>query len=553
MLLRTTLLVGTAIAPLAATICLPAQAAPLVVGSGNEAVIEPPVMHPHETPCAVPLITNVQFANFNVPTYSFTPPAACPGPWAKVLLVVDLSLNAGIQYDRSGLLFMAGVPLWFGTTAEPNPNLAPRWHFEKDVTDYTALFEAPQSGSVSIGNLVNSTYTGIITSTMTLYFYPPTARYPAPVTADVVLPIPGTGGSGGLGSPTDTIATTAVFPTNILRAKMDLYLQGQGGDEFWYTCVPNALSSELESCGGGALREGEVSVDTTPAGVAPIYPWIFTGGIDPYLWQPIPGVQTFDFVPFQVDLSPFAGVLSNGAQHTISASVYGDNNYFTATGAIRLFLDHGASTVTGAVIRNSLAATPNVATSNTIQSTATGLTGTVSTQDKRVFEIDGYVNGSAGITHNTVKQTTTFKNDQSFDIASSYAQKIHQQTDTSVISTSDTGGVPTVTTTSLQWPLYVGYKELFNAQGDGKQITSISQQYLKQVVQTVGAQTPITFNLTNTIETGDTLLFDNQGYITGNKAQNETAYYLRTGSDTTCFQRSLAAAANILTVVQTGC
>jgi hypothetical protein len=73
------------------------------------------------------------------------------------------------------------------------------------------------------------------------------------------------------------------------------------------------------------------------------------------------------------------------------------------------------------------------------------------------------------------------------------------------------------------------------------------------VVQTVGAQTPITFNLTNTIETGDTLLFDNQGYITGNKAQNETAYYLRTGSDTTCFQRSLAAAANILTVVQTGC
>jgi hypothetical protein len=554
MMLRKTLLVGTAIGALASTACLPARAAPLKVGSDNVAVIEPPVMHPHETPCAVPLITDVQFVNYNAQPYSFTPPASCPGPWAKVVLAIDLSLNAGIQYDRSGMLYMAGVPLWFGTTAEPSPNLAPRWHFEKDVTDYTALFEAAQTGSVSIGNTVNSTYTGIITSTMTLYFYPATPRSPAPVTADVVLPIPGTGGSGTLSGPTDTIATTAVFPTNIVRAKMDLYLQGQIGDEFWYTCVPNSLSSQLESCGGGPLREGEVTVDSTPAGVAPVYPWIFTGGIDPYLWQPIPGVQTLDFTPFQVDLSPFAGVLSNGAQHTIAASVYGANNYFVGTGAIRLFLDHGASTVTGAITRNTLVATPDVVMSNTISSGGSATTGTVSTSDKRNFTIEGYVRGSAGVTHNVVQQTTTYKNNQSFDItASAYVQKIHQETDTSLTSTSDTGGVQTVTTTALQWPLYVAYKELFAANGDGKQISSISQQYLKQVVQTVGNAAPTTFNITNTIQTGDSLLFSNQGYITGNKNQSETAYYLRNGSDTTCFQRTLAAQANMLTAVQTGC
>ena len=55
------------------------------------------------------------------------------------------------------------------------------------------------------------------------------------------------------------------------------------------------------------FREAEVSIDGTPAGVAPVYPWIFTGGIDPFLWQPIPGVHTLNFEPYRVDLTPFAG------------------------------------------------------------------------------------------------------------------------------------------------------------------------------------------------------------------------------------------------------
>ena len=42
-----------------------------------------------------------------------------------------------------------------------------------------------------------------------------------------------------------------------------------------------------------------------------------TGGIDPLLWRPIPGVQTLNFLPYRVDLTPFAGALSNGQPHQV--------------------------------------------------------------------------------------------------------------------------------------------------------------------------------------------------------------------------------------------
>jgi len=67
-----------------------------------------------------------------------------------------------------------------------------------------------------------------------------------------------------------------------------------------------------------AFREGEISIDGAPAGAAPVYQWIYTGGIDPFFWEPIPGVQALNFCPYRIDLTPFAGVLSNGQPHTIA-------------------------------------------------------------------------------------------------------------------------------------------------------------------------------------------------------------------------------------------
>ena len=84
-----------------------------------------------------------------------------------------------------------------------------------------------------------------------------------------------------------------------------------------------------------------------------------TGGIDPYLWFPIPGVQTLNFVPYRVDLTPFAATLDDGNPHTISMSVYNADNYFSATASLLLYLDAGSTSITQPLTKNTLTAAPN--------------------------------------------------------------------------------------------------------------------------------------------------------------------------------------------------
>ena len=87
-----------------ATIAASAQAIPapgLVIGSGNTATADPAIARPNTTPCTVTLFSNFVFADFSTKPFSFTPPAGCPGPWAKVILNADFSIQAGLQFDRT--------------------------------------------------------------------------------------------------------------------------------------------------------------------------------------------------------------------------------------------------------------------------------------------------------------------------------------------------------------------------------------------------------------------------------------------------------------------
>jgi hypothetical protein len=525
-----------------------ASASSYTVGSQNTAVIEPGVPHPDETPCVVHLVDHAVFGA-NAVSFNYAPPTDCPGPWATVVLQVDISLDKGIQYDRSGQLFLGGVPLWFGTTSEPTPDLGPKWHIETNVVDYSALYKAAQTGSLQIANYTNSTDTSVISASATLSFYKATKTSPAPVTADIVIPLPAGGGVSTLNSGTDTLNTTLPLPHNILKATLDLYLQGQSNDEFWYTCVPTAVASQLESCGNTALREGEISVDGTPAGVAPIYPWIFTGGIDPYLWAPIPGVQTLNFTPFHADLSPFAGVLSNPGLHTIATSVFGANQYFSANGALRLFLDPKAASVTGHITKNTLVAkpVPNIVQNLNVQ--ASSITGTIETGDERSFTIVGTVTGSAGKTTNSLTQNSTFQNNQQFVINNSeYIQHIRQSTHVAMTKNSSNSAGSTIYHEERDYPLTVRIAEKTAANGDISQATTIDQNFLESSKNEVGPTTIIN----NKIQVTDTLLLDKNYNLLGNKDQSETASYEYGPSTSTCL-RTLTAAKSALTGFKDSC
>src|SRR5215475_6477417 len=87
---------------------LAAQAIPvpgLVIGSANTATADPPVPRPESTPCVVQLFNNFVFADFSLHSFTFTPPAGCLGPWSKVVLNADFSIQAGRQFDRTASIW----------------------------------------------------------------------------------------------------------------------------------------------------------------------------------------------------------------------------------------------------------------------------------------------------------------------------------------------------------------------------------------------------------------------------------------------------------------
>ncbi len=529
---------------------------PYTLGSANTVTADPPISRPNTTPCIVQLMNAAEFDNFNPVPFTFTPPADCPGPWAKVVFTADINVTAGVQYDRTANFWLGPTNIYFGTTAEPGSTLGPNWHVESDLTDYSPIFMTAQQGTADIGNLVNTTYTGIIYATSTLEFYPLANRQTAPVTANEVFALSAgaTGGTVSLSSSTDTLSGTFTLPTNIQNAYLDVYAQSQYDDEFWYTCVPNDVSGELYSCGNTAFRETEITIDGTPAGVAPIYPWIFTGGIDPWLWFPIPGIQTLNLTPYRVDLTPFAATLSNGQPHTVSLSVFNADNYFSATASLLVYLDSGSTSVTGATTKNNLSAAPNPIVSENLN-VGENITGTVKVASARNFTLAGYVNTSHGKVTTTVSQQVNFVSNQKFDITSTvYSQYITQISDLNSTTTTATSGQPTITTIhNYQFPLTLNILETTQSNGNIDETTTAVQNYAVKTATSQGGVTTYASVLNNSGHHQDTLVFDSSFNLLGNIDQSSSQLYQNTDSTGTNAYCKLTAAANALTYFSPTC
>jgi hypothetical protein len=435
-----------------------AQSTNRQIGTQFEVTAEPLVPRPHAQPCVVPLFASYQFAFFSesTQTFEFAPPGNCSGPWEKVVFEADFSENGGIQFDRTASLYLANANLYFGTTPEPLAVLTNTWHVERDITDYSALLASPQQGTMVLQNCTtdcpppyNTLLNGVFTVSADLEFYPAergrndkdNKRDHHERTPDQVLPLTQSNGSGGvnlpatLSSPTDQLSTTFILPTNTERAYLDVVSQSQSDDEQWYACFPNDLANinEVYGCGNTDFRESEIAIDGVPAGIAPVSPWVFTGFL-PDEWVPIPGAQTLEFVPYRVNLTPFASLLSDGEPHTIALSVFNDDSYFSATASLLLYLDAGSTQITGKVTKNTLAS-PNPVVTENLQGTAT-VTGTINVTTDRSFTIAGYVNTSHGKVSTSVAEHQRFSGTQTIDFDTVNFTVLDQNTavDTSVSS-----------------------------------------------------------------------------------------------------------------------
>jgi hypothetical protein len=512
--------------------------APIV--SNSATVTDAAMPPPAGTPCTVTLFSNFQFVNFNAQYFTYAP--SCPGPWSKVIFNGTFAITPGIQYDRTAEISLGYVNVYFGTTREDDPSFGPTWNVTRDLTDYTPLFTAAQPGEVDLGNLVNSQYTGVISGTATLSFFPVPAGGAAPVVADAVYPYPDApGGAVALDSTTSVLSQTYTFPTNIESAYLDVLAQSQSNDEFWWSCAPNDVAGELEDCGNTAFRETEIAIDGTPAGVAPVYPWIYTGGIDPNLWLPIPGVQTLNFLPYRVDLTPFAATLSNGQPHTIGLSIYNADDYFAVTATLLVYEDHGSTTVTGATTTNTVGSGPNPVVKENIHIDSNDVpVGTILVTSDRQFTISGYVNTSRGTVTTTLNQKVDFSNFQHYtDSANLYVQT----TNVSSTKTVTLGSSTRTVTTQYTYPLTVSLSLGTASNGDEDETIAVRQAY----DTSTNGPGNISAALTQSFVGADT-----QDLITGEDLGQESRYLETNTRNNACVQRVIQAKNDSITSDKSG-
>jgi hypothetical protein len=526
-----------------------------VIGSQNTVTANAPVPRPTTTPCTVTLFQNFDFADFNSKFFDYAPPADCPGPWAAVVFEADWSVDAGRQFDRTGNIWIGGTNIFFGTTPEPSHNVERTWHTESNLTEYSVLFSGAQQGRVDLGNLVNETYTSHIHGSAYLQFYPLAEGQQPPPHANLVLPLAAdpTGGTVTLNSPSDQLTQTFMLPTNVERAYLDVFAQGQSGDEFWYTCAPNDVAGELFNCGSTSFREAEVTIDGTAAGVAPIYPWIFTGGIDPFLWRPIPGVHTLNFEPYRVDLTPFAGQLDDGNPHTVAVSVYNADQYFSATATLLLYQDTGSTQVTGSVTTNTIGQ-PDLMITENIFNNGIAVGGPLSVTVDRGFTLEGFVNTSHGMVDTKVVQSIDFNNGQKYYVTldgAVYDQSIGQTTSINSATTTQAGNNTTMKAVQFAWPLTLSYSFSANADGSYQQYTTAKQGFQKSVLVELNGNPTYSSSYSDAVAPHDLLMVDASGNATTQNQYNSETYQY-SNSDGACWNETVTANGGALSTVQGG-
>lgn len=550
-----------AMTAVAATAPEPIVGPPIAIGETGAAVADPLVPVPGETPCVVHLYTadspTGTFDDYANHPFTYTPPAACAGPWNKVVFKADYHVTTGRQFDRTASVWIGGANIYFGTTQEPSSSRDPSWHVERDVTDLSSLLEAPQPGNTALYNIYNDTYNGLITGSAELDFYPATPEFPAPRVPDQVLSLSSDPAGVYANITTDgtPLSRTFTLPSNIDRAYIDVIAQPQSGDEFWYSCGPDQYV-DVTGCGGTAFREAEVAIDGKPAGIVPISGWVYTGGVDPYLWRPIPGVQTLNFEPYRVNLTPFAGLLDNGQPHTVSVSVVtGDpafqNNsqYFATAATLLLYQDHDATQLTGALTQDADSGVHPVQNNS---ANPDGVHYTFAVTSHHSLVTRGYLNTPHGRVASNVVQDVRFSNSQ--QVTNGATQFVQDITQTSTALQRSYGRPydgPSNTTTNWSFPLDMDINVQLAGDGSETQATTVAQKYSLQYREG-GPGGHYAFQRNQSDNAADTLNFDASGAFTGPTGQQASQDYTFNASDGSCYSRSIAATAGAITTVTDG-
>lgn len=431
-------------APTAGPSVVPAAAPPPEFGTDwdDPRTPEPPVPVPATRHCTVRVVDDA-FDDFDVHTRGYTPPAGCAGPWSTVVMRLEGSV-AGRQFDRIGYVDVGGVRMLTLSTPEPSVD-GIRWHVEKDVTDLAPLLADPQQVQAFIGNVVDSTYTGVIHVTVDLDFYTTGRDAPAARTSDAVLPLSDTSRDG-----TDLVGTLTV-PRNSTRLLADVFATGSGGgcEEFWDTSAP---ASTGYSCPDGLpYREVDVRIDgqaRRDRGAVP-------RRLHRRLEQPFPLVhdplaQGVRHPLARLRPHPYLGRLNDGRPHEVRISVVGlpaGQGGWTLAPRFRVWRDTGRSVVAGTT-GTAYAGDP------VVESTVSGAgdqAGHVDLDARRRLRVTGTLSTSRGPVTTTVTRRLENTSRHSWTDDEADDTLAASWTDTQEVATGHGNATPTVERTQHRW------------------------------------------------------------------------------------------------------
>jgi hypothetical protein len=498
----------------------------------------PPIARPPTTACSVTVMHDFAFNSSigqGVFNGTLAPPAGCPGPWSKIVLDFTGKV-AGRQFDRLMNVWVGGAQVFQSSTPEPDPD-GITWHVEHDATPYSSLFAQPAPIKVELENYVTGIYTGVIYGTLKVTYYQATAAYPAPEHADEVVGFPNADSAYFYG-PGDVRTTTVTFPQNLTRAYLELYLKGNSCDEFWFGSQPDDFAGPNGLCGGGAFREVQVSIDGQLAGVAWPFPFVFTGGVNPWLWRPMPAVNAFDMPPQVIDLTPYAGVLNDGQPHTISLQVAHDGFYWGIGSDLLLYRDPVLAQTGGALTARSIAPTAGESYGEKVGSNG----GVFTTGASRHLTVSGYVDTSAGRITTTVEQAFGFSNKQELDLTNFLENLTHDETIDTATTTSRPGST-TVRRVSESYPLRM--RSLFQVPEQGQKDfwelpAGVEQSLVRQTTVTVDGVQTFASTLDDTVNSSGLLSRTNG--VTTLSGGRDSEDYVASDSSGACYHRKLVAA-----------
>ncbi|KAH8821179.1 peptide N-acetyl-beta-D-glucosaminyl asparaginase amidase A-domain-containing protein [Xylogone sp. PMI_703] len=340
--------------------------------------------------------------------------------------------SRGRQFDRLALMFFNDTEVFRTSTAEPTVN-GIVWTYMKDMTQYLSIWNSPQTLIFDLGNLIDSTYTGPFNTTLTATFFNSQETVEP---AALILPVSTRQGSAHMPSyfslPEQQANNTITLPRNANRAVFAIAACGQATEEFWWG---NVLQSDIATFepyvgtlyGYSPWREVQLYIDGKLAGVAWPFPIIFTGGVVPGLWRPIVGIDAFDLREYEIDITPWLGLLSDGKPHTFEIKVAGivDNgrngtgtivetvgSSWYVSGKIFLWLDSDPKSITRGANPVVFHPSPEISISQYLTTNSSGAneTLTYTTNVQRSLTVSATIHTQKGIAYSTWSQSLAATN-----------------------------------------------------------------------------------------------------------------------------------------------